>query len=375
MGEELAMRIAIDIKCLRYNNSGIGRYLKCMLDALQKLDTENEYLLFSPTPIDYPISNPNFKLCPIPGIKILGRNLPGIFWQQTTLVKALRQNKVDIVWGPEQTLPVPPCACKKILTVHDFVYKRYPETMQRSVRCINNTFGEKSILCASKIALVSEFTKQELQSFYPQVPNEKLVVIPNGANVQDSSTGSSQDLRKKQLLFVGSLEPRKNLKNLVAALEILGSQGIEIPLILTGPKGWKNETEIDLLKNSPIAKNIRHLGFVSDSELRNLYATSAAVIFPSLYEGFGLPVLEALAMRTPILTTRGSVMESIAGKCGIYFDATQPKDMARVIKKFFEVAEPWKYLDAVETERLQILSTYRWENSARKLMEVFNELR
>lgn len=368
------MRIAIDIKCLRYNNSGIGRYLKNMLDALQKLDQENEYLLFSPTPIDYPISNPNFKLCPIPGLRILGKNLPGIFWQQTTLVNALRQNNIDVIWGPEQTLPIPPCGCKKVLTVHDFVHKRYPETMRRSVRCINNTFGEKSILCANKIALVSEFTKQELQSFYPQVPSENLVVVPNGARVLDPQKEVVQQTRKKQLLFVGSLEPRKNLKNLVTALEILAKQGVAIPLILTGPKGWKNETEMDLLKNSPIAGNIQHLGFVSDSELRTLYATSAAVVFPSLYEGFGLPVLEALAMKTPVLTTRGSVMESIAGKCGIYFDATQPEDMANVIRKFFEVAEPWKILDSVETERQNILSTFRWENSAKKLMEVFNEL-
>ena len=368
------MRIAIDIKCLRYNNSGIGRYLTSMLDALQKLDQVNEYLLFSPQPIDYRITNPNFILCPTPGMEILGKNLPGILWQQKTLVKALRKNNVDIFWGPEQTLAVPDCNCKKILTVHDFVHKRYPQTMRRSVRWINNHIGEKSILCADKIAVVSKFTQQELKHFYPQVPDQNIAIVPNGTRLQEFQNQLSTSTRKKQLLFVGSLEPRKNLKNLIQAIEILKTEGMEIPLILTGPKGWKNETEVDLLRNSPVAQNITHLGFVSDSKLRELYATSAAVIFPSFYEGFGLPVLEALAVKTPVLTTRNSVMESIAGSCGIYFDAGDPMDMAKTIREYFSSKNPWTFLEDKEKERQEILDTYRWENSARKLMEIFSEL-
>lgn len=369
------MRIAIDIKCLRYNNSGIGRYLRCMLDSLQKLDQENEYFLFSPTPIDYKITSPNFKFVHLPGFKILGKNVPGILWQQTTLPKALRQQSVDIFWGPEQTVPISRCSCKKILTVHDFVYKRYPETMRKSVLWINNNIGEKSILSADKIAVVSDFTKQELQYFYPQVSNNQIVVVPNGTRITGRTISSADLPRKKQLLFVGSLEPRKNLKNLITALEILKNENLEFPLIVTGPKGWKNTAEVDLLRNSPVANNIHHLGFVSDAELQDLYATSAAVVFPSFYEGFGLPVIEALAVKTPVLTSRGSVMESIAGKCGIYFDATSPESIAETIKSYFAKDNPWEFLDQLEPELQKILDTFRWENSAKKLMEVFNELR
>lgn len=344
-----------------------------MLDALQQLDHENQYLLYSPKPIDYPISNPNFKCRPTPGMKILGRDLPGILWQQTTLVKALRKNPVDIFWGPEQTIPTLSCHCKKVLTVHDFVHKRYPETMRKSVLWINENIGQRSILKADRIVAVSDFTKQELHHFYPQVPSARTIVVPNGTNIQVQQTVSAQD-RQRQLLFVGSLEPRKNLKNLIAALEILKERGVEVPLILTGPKGWKNSAEVDLLKNSPVAGNIRHLGFVSDEELRNLYATSAAVVFPSFYEGFGLPVLEALAAGTPVLTSKNSVMENIAGTCGIYFDPEDPSSIADTIDKFFASTKLGNILKSRETERQEILNSYRWENSAQKLLDVFNDL-
>ena len=321
------MRIGIDIKCLRYNNSGIGRYLISLLNALQQIDNENDYFLFSPHAIDYPITNKNFKLCPYSGKFAFQKKIPGILWQQLTLPRLLKQYQIDVFWGPEQTLPLGKSDCKKVLTVHDFVYKRFPETMRKSVRWINNHIGEKSILEADVVAVNSDFTKSELLHFHPNIAQDKLEVVPCGINCV--VTPLCANPQRKGLLFVGSLEPRKNFGNLVKALEILDKKGIQVTLTMTGPKGWKNSSENSLLQNSPVAKNIRHLGFVSDSELQNLYASSAAVIFPSVYEGFGLPVLEALNYKTPVLTTKGSVMEEIAEDCGIYFDAQNPESIFR----------------------------------------------
>ena len=326
------MRIGIDIKCLRYNNSGIGRYLISLLDALQEIDNENEYFLFSPHAIDYPITNKNFKLCPYSGKFAFQKKIPGILWQQLTLPRLLKQYQIDVFWGPEQTLPLGKSDRKKVLTVHDFVYKRFPETMRKSVRWINNHIGESSIKEADVVAVNSDFTKSELLHYHPNMEHGKIAVVPCGINCV--VTPLCANPQRKGLLFVGSLEPRKNFGNLVKALEILDKKGIQVTLTMTGPKGWKNSSENSLLQNSPVAKNIQHLGFVSDSELQNLYASSAAVIFPSVYEGFGLPVLEALNYKTPVLTTKGSVMEEIAGDCGIYFDANSPESIAQTIEAF-----------------------------------------
>ena len=363
------MRIGIDIKCLRYNNSGIGRYLVQLLNALQEIDSENDYFLFSPQPIDYPLTNPRFKACPNPGNKLY-KKLPGILWQQNALPRLLEEYGIDIFWGPEQTIPLRKVKCKKVVTVHDFVYRRYPETMRRTVRWINTHIGEKSIACSDIVAVNSEFTKQELQHFLPHYPMEKVRIVTCGVN---SAPPPPPAERKKQFLFVGSLEPRKNLKNLILALEKLADKGIHVPLYLTGPQGWKNSNENNLIQNSSIASDIHHLGFVSDEKLQELYSTSAAVIFPSLYEGFGLPVLEALKCRTPVLTSKDSVMESIAKECGIYFDAHNPDSIAAVIETFLSKGE-FEIPMSKKNVRVEILNKYQWRNSARLLLQAFQQL-
>lgn len=361
------MRIGIDIKCLRTNNSGIGRYTRNLMNALQKVDSSNEYVLFSPSPVDYQITNPKWRAV------VVSSKLPGILWQQLVLPKALKREKIDVVWGPEQTIPV--CGLghcsnhakiSSVLTIHDFVYKRFPETMQKSVLWITRIFGSKSIKSASAIVPVSEFTKSELFHFYPDLNKDKVDVVSCAVN---SAAAGIAPSRKKQLLFVGSLEPRKNLPNLIHALEILQKKGVVVPLILTGPKGWKNKTFKDLIASTNVAENICHKGYVSDEELRTLYKESSAVVFPSVYEGFGLPALEALSFGTPVLTSKGTVMASALGDCGLYFDAADPQSMAQVIEKFWNAG-----YEVPESSRRTLLARYTWENSASKLIEVFQKV-
>lgn len=366
------MRIGIDIKCLRTNNSGIGRYTRSLLDALQSLDDTNEYVLFSPSPVDYPIENPNWHSVVVP------TRLPGILWQQMVLPKALRQENIDVIWGPEQTIPVTGLKKKEsknissVLTIHDFVYRRFPKTMRKSVLWITRTFGSRSIHKATAIVPVSDFTKEELFHFYPDLNKEKVEVVHcavNQASENAEEQPTRQTNRQKQLLFVGSMEPRKNLSRLIRALEILKDKGMTVPLVLTGPKGWKNQTFKDLLDKSSIATQISHKGFVSDSELRDLYKHSSAVVFPSLYEGFGLPALEAIRFGTPVLTSKGTVMESILGNCGLYFDATSPESIANVIEDFW-TNEPQVPQDTQKA----LLEKYTWAKSAKKLIDVFKKV-
>lgn len=365
------MRIGIDIKCLKYNNSGIGRYLRSLLDALQNLDQENEYVLFSPAKTSYQIFNPKWKFCEIPP----RFKIPGILWQQFVLPKAVRTERIRIFWGPEQTLflkRIPGVA--RFLTVHDFVYKRYPETMRRSVLWINRIFGSLSILTADKILCDSNFTKHELEHFFPNVRKEISLTVPCGSSLGQSSSEKIFGSRKEQLLFVGNQEPRKNLENLILALEILAKKNLQIPLILVGAKGWKNKRLAALMRHSPVRKNVHQLGFVSEEKLRELYATSAAVVFPSFYEGFGLPVLEALEFRTPILTSQNSVMQDIAGDVAFYFDPKSPDSIAKVLENFWTSPAKRTFLKSREQNVQKILEKYSWENSAKRILQEFEQM-
>ena len=161
---------------------------------------------------------------------------------------------------------------------------------------------------------------------------------------------------------------------MIHALEILHDNGQDIPLTITGPKGWRNKSICDILSKTPVANNITHLGFVSDNELSELYRTSAAVIFPSLYEGFGLPVLEALAQRTPVLTTKDSAMEEIAGDFATYFDAKAPESIASAIKSFYNNRTAVEKKLHEDAGLNKLLEHYSWENSARSLLELFESL-
>lgn len=364
------MRIGIDIKCLRYNNAGIGRYLRSILSALQEIDSHNEYFLFTPSATTFKPTKDNFKVI-VCKSKI---KQPGILWQQNVLPTFIKKNNIDVFWGPEQTIPHARLKnVAKVLTVHDFVYKRYPKTMVKSVLLINKIFGRASIKNADIICPVSEFTQKELFHFFPKVRKEKVHVVYNGVNSYSPKACSK---RGENLLFVGSLEPRKNLENLLLALEILHGEGIDIPLTITGPSGWKNTNIHKKLEKTSIANNVQHLGFVTEETLNELYNNCAAVIFPSFYEGFGLPVLEALAHRAPVLTTQGSVMEEIAGKFATYFNANEPASIASAIKKFYTERESrYNEIKASEGELQGLVNRYSWANAARALLEQFETAR
>jgi len=361
------MRIGIDIKALRNHKAGIGRYITCLLNALQEQDLENEYVLFSPQEVAYEIKNSRWKK-----VVCQGRiKLPGILWQQITLPLALKKENLDLFWGPEQTLFLRPIlGLKKVITIYDFVYKRYPQTMEKSVLWILNYFGTKSLLCSDQLVCISNFTAKEMNHFYPSIPLSKIGIVPCGFFTKEESY--TPITREPFLLFVGSLEPRKNFVRLIKALEILNKKGIDIPLYLTGPSGWKNQDINQLLKSSPIQKNTTHLGYVSNEELKDLYQRCKALIFPSLYEGFGLPVLEALALKTPVLTSKDSVMEEIAGPCAIYFDSSSEKSIANTIESFWFSKTLTTFTKEQEEARIKILEKYTWENAASAMLSQFS---
>ena len=365
------MRIGVDVKCLRSNNSGIGRYVVGLLGALGRIDSGNDYVLFSPRETGLAAPGPRFRQVVAPRGS-LWEKAPGILWQQIALPGLLAKEKIDVFWGPEQTLPLR-CGIPTVLTVHDFVHRRCPGTMRRSVRLIVSTFGERSIGKADLVVANSDFTRDELLRLRPDFPAERLRVVPCGVDAAEEAAETALP-RERRLLFVGSLEPRKNLKNLVRALELLAAKGMRVPLLLAGPAGWKNGDESGLLRSSPVAEDVRRLGFVDDAELRRLYATSAALVLPSFYEGFGLPVLEALALGTPVLATKGSAMERVAGICGRYFDAAAPESIAGTIEEFLRADVPWRFTEEQEAERRRIVERHRWDRSARLLLDAFGEV-
>jgi glycosyltransferase involved in cell wall biosynthesis len=362
------MRIGIDIKAFKNGTTGIARYLRSILDLLQELDRENDYLLFSCAPSDYAVSNPRWRKIVTPW------RLPGIAWQQMVLPRLLQRHAVDLLWAPEQMCPILlPKSIAVISTVHDFACLHYPRTCVWSNRLIQKYLFPLAIRRSAVLLPVSDFIAHELEQTYPELLHGKTIrPVYDGGPGWIPPQGYTGGGRGNFLFFAGNLEPRKNLERLIRALQILrAGHGLKIPLHLAGPAGWKNRTLHALIDSSGMREDILFLGYLSEEELKHEYLTCKALVYPSLYEGFGLPVLEALSLDCLVLTSHGTVMREVAGDNAIYFDPESPESIAAAIKDVYEPDfERRNYLK----ERGAALQKFTWERAARTLLHSMNEV-
>jgi len=349
------MRIGIDIKAFKNGQTGIAKYLHNLMDCLQKIDLENEYFLFEPRNVPYNITNNKWQKVTIP------TRLPGIFWQQFILPFYLKRNRIDILWAPEQIAPVIYNGGVKIVTtVHDLVVYRFPDSCQKSNLYIQKFLLPLTLKKSSIIIPVSNYIKNELLDKFTFLNSNNLLVITNAG--PDWLTPSYYNPKKRQhfLLSVGNIEPRKNLIRLIKAFEKVDD--LDLRLVIVGPKGWNNSDFYAAIESSPKKNKIETRGFVSEEELKQLYLTCKALVYPSIYEGFGIPVLEAFSMDCPVLTSKDTVMEEIAGMSALYFDPFNPDSIAEKISQIINLPH-----DTVTFE-----NQFSWNKSAQQLLQIWN---
>lgn len=362
------MNIAIDIKAFKNGNTGIARYLREILDILQKIDSVNNYTLYSSCKVDYKLNNSNWNY------HFDNWKLPGIFWQQIRLPSLLKRDKIDVLWSPEQICPIFGISNIKIVTtIHDNVSYHYPKTVKFTAHMIFKFIYPRVLKRSNRLITVSEYIKNDTINIFKKYQNlkYKIIAIPNGKPEWNIPSNYKSSERKNHLLYVGNPEPRKNLITLLKALEILKKQKISIPLHLVGPKGWKNKSFFEYIENSSISTNIIRLGYLSDKELQNEYLQCKAFIYPSLYEGFGLPLLEALSLDTLILTSKDTVMEEVTKNTAIYFDPTDSTDLANKIKLIYE--KDFNRNIFLDNSKSQ-LRLYSWEKNAYELLKIFTSI-
>jgi glycosyltransferase involved in cell wall biosynthesis len=295
------MKVGVDARALIGNRTGIGNYIFPILDELVRLQPQSTFLLYSNDSIVFPrydnvifrVSRPNRK---------------GPFWINTHLSQMLKQDCPDVFWGSTGLIPIRiPKTTATAITIHDLVYQFAPQTVPWLSRWGRRLLQPISARMADRLIVASEATGKDVQSTYSQRPHAVVTPLPStGYNratpAQIECSTRTLQLPPHYLLTLCTLEPRKNLAALVNAYVNRREAKIDLPpLVLAGGKGWLN-AEIEAVITAAERKGfIRRLGYVDSAELPGLYAGCDTFIMPSLYEGFGMPVLEAQLCGVPVI--------------------------------------------------------------------------
>jgi glycosyltransferase involved in cell wall biosynthesis len=319
--------------------------------------------------VDMPCENDFFKYKVVKGL---------FFWSQIFFPIMLNFEKdIDVVFSPAHYAPRF-CRFPNVVTIHDLSYFYYPnEFLKKDLYKLKN-WTKLSLEKASKIIAVSKTTKKDILKFY-SIPEEKIEVIYNGyeksqntkINSVNQTTKPSLLKKKKYLLYVGTLQPRKNLQVLIKAFGAIKKQGNDLKLAITGKKGWLYNDIFKLVSDFGLEKEVIFTDYVTDTELTELYKNALCFILPSLYEGFGIPILEAMSFSCPVISSFASSLPEIGGDACLYFDPTDENDLVDKIKTITENAQLRSELIKKGKERIKIFS---WKLCAEKTLSVLKSV-
>jgi alpha-1,3-rhamnosyl/mannosyltransferase len=327
------VRVAVDHTPFHLTRAGTARYLRGLLDALAR--------------------RPDVEVQPV-AFRRRGRAATLVrdaFWYPAALPLSARRQGAQVLHCPTYRAPLR-SSLPVVVTVHDLAVLRHPEAFTPWVRLYARTVLLPVLRAADRVLVVSDFTRREVVEL-AGVADERVRVTPNAVDGQFSPEGAAAE--GNYVLAVGTLEPRKRLHLAVEAARRLG-----VELRVVGAPGWGGV--------QAGGDGVRALGFVSDEELARLLRGARCLVYPSRYEGFGLPVLEAMRCGTPVVTSAGTAMEEVAGDAGVFVDGEDPARFAAAIE---EAERRRAELRALGLERAH---AYSWQRTAELTADVYREL-
>jgi len=331
------MRIGYDAKRLFCNNRGLGNYSRDLIRILSQYFPDNRYDLYTPDiKLEVPINAQNTSIIQPDGIY---KFLPSSLWRSYGLNAEIMRYGDDIFHGLSQELPIgiEKLPIKKIVTFHDAIFIRYPELYGASYRKIFTAKNLYSCRIADRIIAISEQSKQDAIEFFDADPT-KVEVVYQGCNNIFRQTASVEEKRaisnkyklpSDYLLFVGAIEPRKNIASIIQAIY---QEKIDIPLVIVGRKtNYTNELQ-QLAAQLNLSTSILFLHQAETIDLPAIYQMAQLFVYPSIFEGFGIPILEALCSETPVVTSSGSCFEETGGKFSIYVSPQNAEEIGVAIR-------------------------------------------
>ena len=371
------MRIGFDAKRAFFNRSGLGNYSRSTMELLSKHYPDNEYFLYSPKP-DNPL---NFKLkanmkhaVPESG---MAKALPSV-WRSMLLGRRLKQDGLDIYHGLSNELPadIRKSKVRSIATIHDLIFMRYPSLYKKTDRWIYQQKFRRSAQDADLVIAISEQTKRDIVD-YLQIDPQKIEVVYQGCDAsfyEQQSRAQREAIRQKYqlpeqfLLYVGTLEERKNALQIVKALY---EQQIDMPLVLVGRETEYTKQIKDYLHAKQMEAQVLFFHGLPFADLPLLYQMASIFIYPSIFEGFGIPILEALHSQTPVITSTGSCFAETGGEHTLYVSPQSSEELGHAI---LQVLNDSQLANTMRQHGLAYAQGFRDEAVAKNLFDVYSKL-
>lgn len=364
------MRVGIDGRVLLGRKTGDRTYTFNLLRALQKLDTPHELVLYltrePDTLLRHDLQGYDIRVSP-PTAPYL--------WTLFRLPHLAREDALDVLHVQYMT-PLR-CPCPVVSTIHDISFRLHPEWFRFRDRVVMNTFVPRSIARTSALITPSQSAADNIAREYGY-PRERIFVTPEAADSRFFENVGAIEARRcrdkfhiegRYMLYVGNIQPRKNVARLIRAFETAREQHqLCDQLLLAGQFGWKCNDARRALKRAGQKGYVRHLGYVSDDDLPALYSEAVAFLFPTLHEGFGLPVLEAMASGTPVITSNTSSLPEVAGDAALLVDPADEEAITHAIGRMATDATLRRRLSEAGRNRA---GEFSWSNTATATLEAF----
>ncbi len=365
------MRIGIDARLTHYRQAGISTYTVSLLRALAEVDADDEFtVLQSRKSREHIVTAPNVRR------KSLWTPAHHR-WEQVALPLELAPLGLDLLHSPDF---IPPFhrRCRAVVTIHDLAFLRYPETLTDESRRYYRQV-KRAVESADAVIAVSESTKDDIVELLGE-PERKIAVVYEAAANRFRPVPPADyvealrarfDVQPGYFLFVSTIEPRKNLLTLLRAYALLhsGRRASLPPLVVAGAKGWLKEPALDEMVPLPHG-SVRFVGAVTDEELLWLYNGALALTYPSLYEGFGLPPLEAMACGTPVICSNTSSLPEVVGEAGLLVAPLDEDGWARAMG---QVLEDETLRQGISAKGLERVKEFSWEKAARETLAVYRK--
>ena len=368
------MRIAINaIFLVTGKGGGIERYLRGLLKGLAQIDRVNEYLVFGNKDNAGTFElRDNFREIVSP---VSARIRPAkILWEQFVLPSRLKKEKVDIVLSAGNIAPKI-FFCPSLVIIYDLIFFAHPEEFSLLERLVLRYLLHRTAMSADRIITVSESSKNEIIRWL-KVPQDRMSVVYGGCDKNLRDVIDTMVLKDKvsvkgnYIFCAASLRMYKNLDGLIKAYSVLKKKySVPQKLVLTGHKGRYYEELQRLVRVLGLENDVIFTGFISDDELRLLYSSADVFVFPSFYEGFGLPVLEAMASGTPVVASNRTSIPEVVGDAGLLFNPDNTDEMAETIHSVLREETLKKSLISRGFERVK---KFTWEKTAEGVLKVIN---